>query len=652
MPQNTSFQFITSINTVTHDEETRRKVRSHARRQKLSSEPPSPPQWRKSSTQKERISKFRLKPSVQPSDAGLKEKNNNRCNGNGAAGGTASGSGIRKKSPVPPRLQDPIADAHPGDKMEIKMGDKNGAKTGGNLFTPTMLSQELGLVVTRELPIFPMLRIETTPLTENLLKYCFTVCLCPKEAMVEKWFNRAGAPTYMMTYYSGFLANAFAMNPRGDFFDALHVDTAITHAFMALVASMHNALARWGDTSTFDFHRLQAIKAINERLNVEGNSPNVPISDGITMAVALLVNNETFTGSIEAAATHMSGLKRIVDLRGGVIEGFKFSDVIQRALVWADFSYAYAAAKPLMFPFVPQLASSLSLQDLFQARQLGAATAHMEPQGLSIRNPKVIEVFELMHSITHCLDSFDYMNLANMSTERIQLSDSIYLAEWQLFQLQELLRNPAATMEGGRKRGARERSTLDLSGSLVYAGHLFMHLALRGQPPSAPRHRTMVEALMTSLYGTLTALDLLSGPESYGSPTSHYSVGSFGDSSLENWSAATTTTTTTNPSALKFHPTKSFDDFTQNALLWALFVGSCVRVPATAPESYSAHQPILLGDHHQFFIQSLKNYCCMRRICDKETLETKLRDVLWLDNWCENQVNLIWEEIGDYYATP
>jgi len=57
--------------------------------------------------------------------------------------------------------------------------------------------------------------------------------------------------------------------------------------------SLHsNALARWDDTSTFDFHRLQAIKAINKRLNIEGKSPSVPISDGITMAVALLVNNE------------------------------------------------------------------------------------------------------------------------------------------------------------------------------------------------------------------------------------------------------------------------------------------------------------------------------------------------------------------------
>ncbi|KAJ8123849.1 hypothetical protein ONZ43_g290 [Nemania bipapillata] len=299
IPQSTSFQFITSINTVAHDEETRRKVRSHARRQKLSSETSLPPQSRKSTTQKERISKFRLKPSAQPNHARTEDSGSG--SGSNSRNGGSTGS---RRSLSTPKLNGPLL----GGRIGVQGRDTN--------FTPTMISQELALVVARELPSFPMLRIETTPLTETLLKYCFTVCLCPREAVVEKWFDRAGAPTYMMTYYSGFLANAFAMNPEGNFFDALHVDTAITHAFMALVASMHNSLAQWSDTSTFDFHRLQAIKAINERLNIEGKSPNVPISDGITMAVALLVNNETFTGSIQAAAAHMSGLKRIVDLRG------------------------------------------------------------------------------------------------------------------------------------------------------------------------------------------------------------------------------------------------------------------------------------------------------------------------------------------------
>ena len=170
MTKATNFQFITSINTVAHDDETRRRVRSHARRQKLSNES-SPPQSRKSSTQKERISKFRLKPSAQTSETTSK---NSGCSRSGA------------KSPSTIKLYNPTLGCH----------TEGGENTN---FTPTMISRELALVVARELPSFPMLSIETTPLTETLLKYCFTVCLCPHEAMIEKWFDRAGAPTYMMT---------------------------------------------------------------------------------------------------------------------------------------------------------------------------------------------------------------------------------------------------------------------------------------------------------------------------------------------------------------------------------------------------------------------------------------------------------------------
>ncbi|TGJ83672.1 hypothetical protein E0Z10_g5107 [Xylaria hypoxylon] len=631
IPQATSFQFITSINTVAHDEETRRKVRSHARRQKLSSDNSPPSQPRKSTTQKDRISKFRLKTSAQSNDTSPKDNSSSRNGG--------TNSNTKQLSII--KLHNPTLG---GRTQEGK--DAN--------FTPTMISRELALVVARELPSFPMLRIETTPFTETLLKYCFTVCLCPREAVVEKWFDRAGAPTYMMTYYSGFLANAFAMNPDGDFFDGLHVDTAITHAFMALVASMHNSLAQWNDTSTFDFHRLQAIKAINERLNIEGKSPNVPISDGITMAVALLVNNETFTGSIQAAAAHMSGLKRIVDLRGGILEGFKYISVIQRALVWADFSYAYAAGRPLMFPFVPHLASSLSLHDRFKGRLMENT---MKPSGstdLVIRNREIVEIFELIHSVTNCLGSFDYSNLQNMSTERVQVSDSIYLAEWRLFQLEEAYRNLKAsrrtsslTLENHNdaKQETGYSSAIDLSESLIFAGHLFMHLALRGQPPAAHRHRGITGALMSSLCETLLTLNILSNPEPYGSPRSYHSTGSLGNSSVESWS-----TTTTNTSILSSSSTKPEDDFTQNALLWALFVGSCVRVPIDPNEFQFSHQSVLLGDHHQFFVHALKNYCLMRYITDKETLAAKLKDIIWLNSWCENQLDLIWTEVCDHLA--
>ncbi|KAI2639213.1 hypothetical protein GGS21DRAFT_488128 [Xylaria nigripes] len=625
IPRSTSFQFITSINTVAHDEETRRKVRSHARRQKLSNENNSvASQPRKSSTQKERISKFRIKPGIQSRESHSESNGPSR---NGAVTTTNN----KKPSVSGPTLG------------ETRVTDVN--------FTPTMVSPELALVVARELPNFPMLRIETTPLTENLLKYCFTVCLCPREPVVEKWFDRAGAPTYMMTYYTGFLANAFAMNPEGNFFDSLNVDTAITHAFMAMVASMHNSLAQWNDTSTFDFHRLQAIKAVNKRLNVEGTNPNVPISDGITMAVALLVNNETFTGSIEAAAAHMCGLKRIVDLRGGILEGFKHIGVIQRALVWADFSYAYAAGEPLAFHFVPQLATPLSLHYRFQGRATESIVDPWAFNSLVIRHREIVEIIELLYSITNCLGSFDYSNIAAMSAERIQLSDSIYLAEWRLFRLEQSYRNLVA-FKGTDSNPSKDRdefkggvggpSTIDLSESLMFASHIFLHLALRGQPPGAPRHRVITESLTSALYNVALTLNLLSEPEPYGSPKSYHSAGSLGNSSVESWS-----TTTSNTSIFSNTQTKAEDDFTKNALLWTFFVGACVRVPRVPAEFPGSCQVGPHGDQHQFFITAFKNYCVMRGITDKETLMMKLKDVIWLNSWCENQLNLIWAEISD-----
>lgn len=55
---------------------------------------------------------------------------------------------------------------------------------------------------------------------------------------------------------------------------------------------MHNSLANWDDTTTIDFHRFQAVKSVNERLNLEGKNNDSPVSDGLIVAVALLVNTE------------------------------------------------------------------------------------------------------------------------------------------------------------------------------------------------------------------------------------------------------------------------------------------------------------------------------------------------------------------------
>ncbi|KAI1806898.1 hypothetical protein F4811DRAFT_508563 [Daldinia bambusicola] len=587
---NTGFQFITSINTVERDEETRRKVRSHARRQRLTHGSSQSLQQKKTGSAKDHTSKFRLKPK---------------------------GSST-KQDDVP--------------RHERKLKKTNW----------------LAVSVARELPNFTLLHIEKTPLTESLMKYCMAVCLSPQETAVEKWFDRTGVPTYLNTYYSGFLANAFAMNPEGTWVQALQLDKAATHAFIAMLAAMHNSLARWADTSTIDFHRFQAVKSINERLNLEGKDDSKPISDGLVVAVALLVNIETFIGSLSAAEAHMSGLKRMVDLRGGIVDGFKHSSILQRSISWADYSYATAVHKPVAFPFIPQLASSLALHDRFTSRSM---LANMEPLGfkdLTIQNREAIELFELLYSITECINNFDYTSLENTFGQRIQVSDSIYMIEWRLCKLEHVSR----TRQSWRRAGSvpllpsietdntqpRFPSPTDLSDVLIYAAHLFLHLAIRGQPPSAQRHRALAEALMSSLYDPILALDLLSEPKPCESSGSQLASSSPDQSPTPTMPGYFPTSEISLPGMTRLFR----DELHANILLWALFIGSCVRIPVVLNE-YS----VLGGDQHHFFITALKNYCRIRNILEREVFLTKLKDVMWLYSWCEHQLGLVWGEIAD-----
>ncbi|RYP48726.1 hypothetical protein DL768_005446 [Monosporascus sp. mg162] len=571
---NPRFQFITSINTIARNDETRRRVRSHARRQKLPNQTSTP---------------------------------------------------FLKKEEATPKWE------------------------------TTVIGNKLAITVARELPNFSLLRIETTPLTENLLKYCMTVCLSPQEKFVEKWFDRAGAPTYMNIHHSSFLATTFATNPGGDWMSSINVDNAATHAFMANVAAMHNSLANWADTTTIDFHRLQAVKSINERLNLEGKNIDTPVSDGLVVAVALLVNIESYIGSLAAAAAHMNGLKRMVELRGGLLEGFDYSSLMQRSLAWADFSYATAANKPLVFPLIPKLAMSLGLNDRFMSRSMVANTEAIGLNDLSIRNRETIELFELLYSIADGINIFDWADFKNFKAERAQISDSIYLLEWRLCQLEDLTRSRQHSstraeslpvlMPSENETWMETSPPTDLSNALIYASHLFLHLAIRGQPPSAYRHRALTEALMSSLCDTLMVLDLLYDPETNGSPESHHTTGSGGQVSTENWS----TTTSETPDVGTWGAIKP--DLHENILLWILFIGSCIRMPSSPADAPFMYRGILLGDHHEFFINALTRYCRMRNIIEKETLLATLKGIVWLDRWSENQLELVWQEISGRVRT-
>ena len=106
------------------------------------------------------------------------------------------------------------------------------------------------------------------------------------------------------------------------------------------------------DYAAINLHRAKSIAYINKRLDSEGTNNSQPLSDGVVVAVAMLVNVEvraspqrviftrnlltplqTLTGSYQAASAHMSGLRRMVDLRGG-LDAMEHSVLLQRVVTW------------------------------------------------------------------------------------------------------------------------------------------------------------------------------------------------------------------------------------------------------------------------------------------------------------------------------
>ncbi|KAH7037287.1 uncharacterized protein B0I36DRAFT_63843 [Microdochium trichocladiopsis] len=439
---------------------------------------------------------------------------------------------------------------------------------------------------------------------------------------------------------------------------------------MALIAAMHNSLANWNDTTTLDFHRFQTVKAVNSRLNVEGKDGGYPVSDGVLIAVAMLVNVESYIGSLESAAAHMQGLKRMIDLRGGIIDGLGYSPVLQRTIAWADYSYATAANEPLVLPFIPNLAGSLGLHDRFMSRSM---VLNMEPLGygdLTIRNREIIEIMELLHSISHFINGFDYNDLESSVSERVQVSDSIYLAEWKLCQLEEVLRSkyftgrtscspPSLYSDDTLSPQEAKGPATDLSDTLIYAAHLFLHLAVRGQPPTAYRHKILVESLVSSLYGPLMSLDLLAWPSltSFEHPASCtgnnlVEASASGRSPADERPASPTTDmeflagyTSSERKADAGTPITAHDDLHSDILLWILFTGCCVRIPPTPYNSAYMYHGVIEGNAREFFMSALANCCRRRRIFESGILHTKLKSVVWLGSWCDYQLKTIWLEI-------
>lgn len=137
----------------------------------------------------------------------------------------------------------------------------------------------------------------------------------------------------LMYHYNKVLVNTLIpVNPKDKWFNYAISDEALFHATM-LHSAGHNAMLSGNYDLADPFQlKLEAVRLVNRRLN----DPVQSISDLTIAAVACLVLFENQSGNLELSNIHMEGLRRMVNLRGGLQNLGGLSGVLQRKILWAE----------------------------------------------------------------------------------------------------------------------------------------------------------------------------------------------------------------------------------------------------------------------------------------------------------------------------
>ncbi|ORX96653.1 hypothetical protein BCR34DRAFT_593790 [Clohesyomyces aquaticus] len=288
----------------------------------------------------------------------------------------------------------------------------------------------------------------------------------------------------IMSFYGSMKTNSFALNPDGDFFEFALGDTTALHALVSTFGCLRSLSYGIQEDPTVLQHQAEAVRLINQRLTTERNH----FSDGLIMAVSVLVNQATMSTRFLQGKIHLDGLAKMIEMRGGV-EQVNSRLVLQRVITWGDFCFSSAWGQPLRFPAVQSLYS-------IPERDITERSFHpiiYEPEdvrypGIVVSDISVLEAMDTLQDITQSLAKSPLS-----STERRAISNAIYHVEY------ELCRSNSAGDSDGALQLVFNVDALDLSAPLATAAQLFLHLGIRNLPAKAQRHQRLFNNLRMSL---------------------------------------------------------------------------------------------------------------------------------------------------------
>ncbi|KAK4898812.1 hypothetical protein LTR27_003543 [Elasticomyces elasticus] len=172
----------------------------------------------------------------------------------------------------------------------------------------------------------------------------------PAELYPEAWHPYI--PRIMDSYLSNMALEVHDLEPaevrellRARFFPFITTDAAPYHAVM-LVATSHYGRSRGAQAHMIDPLQLRgmAIREINRALEDSVRAT----SDHLIAAVAHLAYFEALCGNRDAFNTHMTGLLRIVSMRGG-LPMLGLNGLLERLLLWIDANATHLLGTRLYF---------------------------------------------------------------------------------------------------------------------------------------------------------------------------------------------------------------------------------------------------------------------------------------------------------------
>ncbi|KUJ20986.1 uncharacterized protein LY89DRAFT_715284 [Mollisia scopiformis] len=159
----------------------------------------------------------------------------------------------------------------------------------------------------------------------------------------------ASSQTQHLLYYAdrGILSSRLMGQLRTEWLSLATQDTALFHVALSHYAGNYGLAHQQNDPVEALRFRMEAMRIVNERLA----DINSAMTDGTLGTVASLSSYEATNGTLSAIETHLRGLQRLVNLRGGLTQG-SMNKYTRRLVLWADLNCANALGTNPVFPIL------------------------------------------------------------------------------------------------------------------------------------------------------------------------------------------------------------------------------------------------------------------------------------------------------------